>query len=154
MAPRRHHGVDDEHNALCAARLRYSRVGALIGRPLVMRKRHPPGSPTLDVRHSRRMLAVRASATPAVVLTPSGAARDVRGALYDTARAGIYNTADRAIAVSAADDAGSLAIAPEGMRSARGVALPRRASLAVLIAAAVLALMCIEWIATQRGRLQ
>lgn len=102
----------------------------------------PPGEP------------VRASGTPAVVLTPSGAARNVRGALYDTARAGIYHTADRAVAVSAADDAGSLAIAPEGMRSARGVALPRRASLAVLIAAAVLALMCIEWIATQRGRLQ
>jgi len=52
------------------------------------------------------------------------------------------------------DDAGSLAIAPDGMRSPRGVTLPRRASLAVLVAAMVLALMCIEWIATQRGRLQ
>lgn len=97
---------------------------------------------------------VRAAGSPAVVLTPSGEGRDVRGALYDTGRAGVYHTADRAIAVSAAEQAGSLAVVSEGLRGPRGVALPRRASLAVLIAAAVLALLCVEWVLTHRGRLQ
>lgn len=95
---------------------------------------------------------IRASGSPAVVLTPSGAAREVRGALYDTARAGIYHTADRAIAVSAADEAGALTAAA-GSRDTRRGAPPNRAPLSLVLAAAILALLCVEWILTQRGRL-
>ena len=95
---------------------------------------------------------IRASGSPAVVLTPSGAAREVRGALYDTARAGIYHTADRAIAVSAADEAGALS-AVGGARDLRRGAPPMRAPLSLVLAAAILGLLCVEWILTQRGRL-
>lgn len=96
---------------------------------------------------------IRASGSPAVVLTPSGAAREVRGALYDTARAGIYHTADRAIAVSAADEAGALSAAA-GSRDTRRGAPPMRAPLSLVLAAAILGLLCVEWVLTQRGRLQ
>lgn len=102
----------------------------------------PPGEP------------VRVAGDRAVVLTPSGEGRAARGALHDTGRAGVYHTADRAVAVSAAAEAGSLAIAPEALRAPHGVALPRRASLSVMIAAALLALLLAEWVATHRGRLQ
>ena len=97
---------------------------------------------------------IRAPGAPAVVLTPSGVGREVRGALYDTARAGVYHTADRAVAVSAADEAGSLADAPpRGAGSARG-APSGRPPLAQVLAAAILALLCLEWALVQRGRLQ
>jgi len=95
---------------------------------------------------------IRASGSPAVVLTPSGAAREVRGALYDTARAGIYHTADRAIAVSAADEAGALGAAAGSLDTRRG-APPMRAPLSLVLAAAILGLLCVEWVLTQRGRL-
>jgi hypothetical protein len=96
---------------------------------------------------------IRASGSPAVVLTPSGAGREVRGALYDTARAGIYHTADRAIAVSAAGEAGALA-AVEGSSDARRGAARGRAPVGQLLAGAILALLCVEWALTMRGRLQ
>lgn len=95
---------------------------------------------------------LRVPGTLGAVLVPSGETRDVRGVLYDTARAGIYHTAGRAIAVSAADQAGSLAV-PEDLGSPHAVTRRGRPSLAMLVAAAALALLCIEWVATQRGRL-
>lgn len=97
--------------------------------------------------------AIRASGSPAVVLTPSGAARDVRGALYDTGRAGLYHTADRAVAVSAADASGALA-SVEGHDAARAATAPGRAPLTLVLAAVILALLCGEWFFTLRGRLQ
>lgn len=101
----------------------------------------PPGEP------------IRASGSPAVVLTPSGAGREARGALYDTARAGIYHTADRAVAVSAADEAGSLTVVG-GRSDARRGARSSRPPIAMLLAGVILALLCVEWFFTQRGRLQ
>ena len=101
----------------------------------------PPGEP------------IRASGSPAVVLTPAGAGREVRGALYDTARAGIYHTADRAIAVSAAEEAGSLAAA-EGPRDVHRRARPGQTPVALVLAAAILLLLGAEWLFTLRGRLQ
>lgn len=95
---------------------------------------------------------IRAPGSNAVVLTPSGAGREVRGALYDTASAGIYHTADRAIAVSAAEEAGSIASA-EGPRAGRRAASSGRASLSLVLAAVILAMLCVEWVLLQRARL-
>lgn len=96
---------------------------------------------------------IRAPGSSAVVLTPSGAARPVRGALYDTASAGIYHTADRAIAVSAAEQSGSLADVEGARQGRRGAPASGRAPVAVLLAGAILAMLCVEWALLQRGRL-
>ncbi len=96
---------------------------------------------------------IRVPGSLGVALGPSGEAHDVRGALYDTARAGVYHTADRAIAVSAADQAGSLA-ATEDRHAIHPASRRVRPPVAMLVAAAILALLCIEWVITQRGRLQ
>ena len=101
----------------------------------------PPGEP------------IRASGSPAVVLTPAGVGREVRGALYDTSCAGLYHTADRAIAVSAAEEAGSLAAA-EGPRDVHLSARPGQTPVALVLAAAILLLLGVEWPFTLRGRLQ
>lgn len=87
-----------------------------------------------------------------VVVAPSGAARDVRGALYDTGRAGLYRAADRAVAVSAADASGAIAAA--GTRHAAPGAPTGRASLALALAALVLLLLGAEWALTTRGWLR
>ena len=57
-----------------------------------------------------------------------------------------------AIAVSAADEAGALTAAG-GSRDTRRGAPPARAPLSLVLAAAILGLLCVEWVLTQRGRL-
>lgn len=93
---------------------------------------------------------IRAAGSPGLVLDPSGEGRAVQGALYDTTRAGIYHTADRAIAVSSADQAGSL-VAAEGSRDLHHDTHRGKTPIALILAAALVALMAIEWFVTQRG---
>jgi hypothetical protein len=87
-----------------------------------------------------------------VVVLPSGGVRDVPGALFETGRAGHYRTAGRVVAVSGADLSGAIAVAP---RRAHVFDVPGgRTSLALLVAVVALALLCVEWALTTRGRLR
>jgi hypothetical protein len=100
----------------------------------------PPGEP------------LRVAGAHAAVRTPDGDTRDVRGTLYDTERVGLYHTADRSVAISAADEAAALP-ASEGRGDASVRATPGRIALATWVAGAALLLLCAEWMLKTRGRL-
>jgi hypothetical protein len=96
---------------------------------------------------------IRAGGTPAVVLNPAGDAVAVRGALHDTMQSGIYHTADRAVAVSAAEQSGSL-VALEGTHAPHPRAPRGKPPLALVLAGIALVLVAVEWALLQRGRVQ
>ncbi len=96
--------------------------------------------------------AVRAAGDGALVLDPAGAPHSVRGALYDAARAGLYHTAQRALAVSAADQSGSLVADAPTSPVPASTRLGGRLSLAQWLAVLLLGIMAAEWVAVQRGR--
>lgn len=95
---------------------------------------------------------IRVPGANATVLLPGGRGADAfGGTFYATERAGIYHARERAVAVSAVDDAGPLVFAGRGRAPDRGGALWPR--LAMLVAIALLAVMSVEWILVQRGKL-
>ncbi|MDQ3034927.1 MAG: hypothetical protein M3Y87_21140, partial [Myxococcota bacterium] len=66
-------------------------------------------------------------------------------------RAGIWHAGERAIAYSATDHAGPLGAGATGGRFAARSSLP---PLAILVAAALLALLLLEWLLLHRGKLE
>ena len=95
---------------------------------------------------------IRVAGTSSVVLAPTGEPLEANGAEYNTGRAGIYHTTDRAVAVNAADDAESL-LDPVPANRFHPVTRAPRPPLGALIVVTVLLLLCIEWYVTQRRRL-
>jgi hypothetical protein len=85
------------------------------------------------------------------VLDPEGEPLEpVAGIVTDTGRAGIYHVGERAIAISGASVAAQIP-APAPLPAADTVG--RLPALTVLIAAALLLLLVLEWILLHRGRL-
>jgi hypothetical protein len=94
---------------------------------------------------------VRAPLARGVVLMPDGSAQEARGGmLYETSRAGIYHAGERALGVSAVDLAGAL---PAGAQTTASAAPPGRRipPLGVILAAALLGLIALEWFLLHRG---
>ena len=94
---------------------------------------------------------IAAAETTNLVLTPRGPRETRGGALHETSRAGIYHAGERAVGVSATEEAdvlpGTVTRAPQ-VRPTRSYP-----PLSVLIAFGLLGLLVIEWALYHRGRL-
>ncbi|MFN7702482.1 MAG: hypothetical protein ACK5U8_31650, partial [Deltaproteobacteria bacterium] len=86
------------------------------------------------------------------VTGPDGEPIEVRGGeIPEITRAGLYHAGDRALAFGATRHAGPLR---SGSTGGRFVAESQLPPLAVILAAALLLLMTLEWFLLHRGRLQ